>query len=169
MCVWLCCIFVFFFVFKQKTAYEMRISDWSSDVCSSDLRRHSVSRREPANVLSYALKRLVTVVPTLLVIITVAFFMMRLAPGGPFDSDRALPPEIEKNIKAAYDLDKPLVEQYLLYMGRILQGDFGPSLKLRDFSVGELIASVAPASMEDRKSTRLNSSHSCASRMPSSA
>src|SRR3546814_13441277 len=75
-------------------------------------RRHSVSRREPANVLSYALKRLVTVVPTLLVIITVAFFMMRLAPGGPFDSDRALPPEIEKNIKAAYDLDKPLVEQY---------------------------------------------------------
>src|SRR3546814_14339874 len=103
MCVWLCCIFVFFFVFKQKTAYEMRISDWSSDVCSSDLRRHSVSRREPANVLSYALKRLVTVVPTLLVIITVAFFMMRLAPGGPFDSDRALPPEIEKNIKAAYD------------------------------------------------------------------
>src|SRR3546814_13079502 len=74
--------------------------------------------------------------------------MMRLAPGGPFDSDRALPPEIEKNIKAAYDLDKPLVEQYLLYMGRILQGDFGPSLKIRDFSVGELIASGAPASME---------------------
>src|SRR3546814_18627439 len=72
-------------------------------------RRHSVSRREPANVLSYALKRLVTVVPTLLVIITVAFFMMRLAPGGPFDSDRALPPDIEQNIKAAYDLDKPLV------------------------------------------------------------
>jgi len=99
-------------------------------------------------VLSYALRRLVTVVPTLLVIITVAFFMMRLAPGGPFDSDRALPPEIEKNIQAAYDLDKPLVEQYLIYLGRILILDFGPSLKIRDFSVGELIAAGAPASME---------------------
>jgi len=99
-------------------------------------------------VLSYALRRLVTAVPTLFVIITVAFFMMRLAPGGPFDSDRALPPEIEKNIAAAYDLDKPLFEQYLIYLGRILRGDFGPSLKIRDFSVGELIASGAPASME---------------------
>lgn len=99
-------------------------------------------------MLSYALKRLVTVIPTLFVIITVAFFMMRLAPGGPFDSDRALPPEIEKNIQAAYDLDKPLVEQYLLYLGGIVQLDFGPSLKIRDFSVGELIASGAPASME---------------------
>lgn len=99
-------------------------------------------------MLSYALRRLVTAVPTLFVIITVAFFMMRLAPGGPFDSDRALPPEIEKNIQAAYDLDKPLVEQYFLYLGRILKGDFGPSLKIRDFSVGELIASGAPASME---------------------
>jgi oligopeptide transport system permease protein len=99
-------------------------------------------------MLSYALRRLITAVPTLFVIITVAFFMMRLAPGGPFDSDRALPPEIEKNIQAAYDLDKPLVEQYFLYLGRILKGDFGPSLKIRDFSVGELIASGAPASME---------------------
>jgi len=99
-------------------------------------------------VLSYALRRLVTTIPTLFVIITVAFFMMRLAPGGPFDSDRALPPEIEQNILAAYDLDKPLVEQYLLYLGRILVADFGPSLKIRDFSVGELIAAGAPASME---------------------
>jgi oligopeptide transport system permease protein len=99
-------------------------------------------------MLSYALRRLVTVVPTLFVIITVAFFMMRLAPGGPFDSDRALPPEIERNIQAAYDLDKPLVEQYLLYLSGIVRLDFGPSLKIRDFSVGELIASGAPASME---------------------
>lgn len=99
-------------------------------------------------MLSYALRRLVTAIPTLFVIITIAFFMMRLAPGGPFDSDRALPPEIERNIQAAYDLDKPLVEQYLIYLGRILKGDFGPSLKIRDFSVGELIASGAPASME---------------------
>ncbi|NIA71846.1 oligopeptide ABC transporter permease OppB [Pelagibius litoralis] len=99
-------------------------------------------------MLSYALRRLITTIPTLFVIITVAFFMMRLAPGGPFDSDRALPPEIEKNIMAAYDLDKPLVEQYFLYLGRILTADFGPSLKIRDFSVGELILSGAPASMQ---------------------
>src|SRR3546814_871756 len=87
-------------------------------------------------------------IPTLFVIITVAFFMMRMAPGGPFDSDRALPPEIEKNIMAAYGLDKPLVEQYLDYLVGILQVDFGPSLKIRDFSVGELIAAGAPASMQ---------------------
>ena len=99
-------------------------------------------------MLSYILRRLVTVVPTLFVVITVAFFMMRLAPGGPFDSDRALPPEIEKNIKASYDLDKPLVQQYLIYLGRVLKGDFGPSLKIRDFSVNELILEGAPASMQ---------------------
>lgn len=99
-------------------------------------------------MLSYSLRRLVTLIPTLFIIITVAFFMMRLAPGGPFDSDRALPPEIEQNIKAAYDLDKPIIEQYLIYLGRILKADFGPSLKIRDFSVGELIAAGAPASMQ---------------------
>lgn len=99
-------------------------------------------------MLSYTLRRLATTIPTLFIIITVAFFMMRLAPGGPFDSDRALPPEIEQNIQAAYDLDKPIIEQYLIYLGRILKADFGPSLKIRDFSVGELIAAGAPASMQ---------------------
>ncbi|HEY9549196.1 MAG TPA: oligopeptide ABC transporter permease OppB [Kiloniellaceae bacterium] len=99
-------------------------------------------------MLAYALRRLAMTIPTLFVIITVAFFMMRMAPGGPFDSDRALPPEIEKNIMAAYGLDKPLVEQYLDYLVGILQVDFGPSLKIRDFSVGELIAAGAPASMQ---------------------
>lgn len=99
-------------------------------------------------MLSYTLRRLVTTIPTLFVIITVAFFMMRMAPGGPFDSDRALPPEIERNIMATYGLDKPLVEQYLDYLGGILLIDFGPSLKIRDFSVGELIAAGAPASIQ---------------------
>src|SRR3546814_8553820 len=92
--------------------------------------------------------RLAMTIPTLFVIITVAFFMMRMAPGGPFDSDRALPPEIEKNIMAAYGLDKPLVEQYLDYLVGILQVDFGPSLKIRDLSVGALISAGAPASMQ---------------------
>ncbi|ABC21395.1 oligopeptide ABC transporter permease OppB [Rhodospirillum rubrum] len=99
-------------------------------------------------MLRFILKRLMIAVPTLLVIITVAFFMMRIAPGGPFDSERALPPEIEKNILAAYNLDKPLIDQYALYLGGILHGDFGPSFKIRDFSVSELILAGAPASIQ---------------------
>ena len=99
-------------------------------------------------MLSYAIRRLLIAIPTLFIVITVAFFMMRVAPGGPFDQERALPPEIEKNIKAAYDLDKPLVEQYAIYIGKLFQGDFGPSIKIRDFSVAELIMAGAPASMQ---------------------
>jgi len=99
-------------------------------------------------MLSYAIRRLIIAIPTLFIVITVAFFMMRIAPGGPFDQERALPPEIEKNIKAAYDLDKPLLEQYTIYIGKILRGDFGPSIKIRDFSVAELIMAGAPASMQ---------------------
>ncbi|HEX6143253.1 MAG TPA: oligopeptide ABC transporter permease OppB [Geminicoccaceae bacterium] len=93
-------------------------------------------------------RRLLVSVPTLLVIVTVAFFMMRVAPGGPFDQERALPPEIEKNLQAAYDLDQPLVVQYLRYLGGVLQGDFGPSFKYRDFTVAELLLTGFPASLE---------------------
>ena len=98
-------------------------------------------------MLSYALRRLLGAIPTLFVIITVAFFMMRLAPGGPFDEERALPAEIEANLKAAYDLDKPLVVQYGLYLSRIVRGDFGPSFKYKDFTVTELIWQGFPVSM----------------------
>ncbi|RMF11383.1 MAG: oligopeptide ABC transporter permease OppB [Alphaproteobacteria bacterium] len=97
---------------------------------------------------SYALRRLIGVVPTLLVIITVAFFMIRVAPGGPFDIERTLPPEIEANIKAAYDLDKPLVVQYIKYLGGVLTGDFGPSYKYKDFTVAELIGAGFPVSLK---------------------
>jgi len=99
-------------------------------------------------MLSHAIRRLLVAIPTLFIVITAAFFMMRVAPGGPFDEERALPPEIEKNVKAAYDLDKPLIRQYGIYLGKILKGDFGPSIKIRDFSVAELIAAGAPASMQ---------------------
>ena len=68
-------------------------------------------------------------IPTLFVIITLAFFMMRIAPGGPFDSQRHLPPEIEHNIEAAYNLDKPVYEQYFIYLDRLAHGDLGPSFK----------------------------------------
>ncbi len=99
-------------------------------------------------MLSYTLRRLLGAIPTLFLIITIAFFIMRLTPGGPFDRERPIPPEIEKNLLAAYDLDKPLLVQYFKYMGDILQGDFGPSFKIHDFSVAELIAINLPASIK---------------------
>ena len=95
---------------------------------------------------SYALRRILGAIPTLLIIITLAFFMMRLAPGGPFDSQRRLPAEIEHNIEKAYDLDKPVYEQYFLYLGRLAHGDFGPSYKNKDFTVTQLIADGLPVS-----------------------
>lgn len=98
-------------------------------------------------MLSYAIRRLFGAIPTLLIIITLAFFMMRIAPGGPFDGERRLPPEIEANIMAAYDLDKPLYQQYFLYLGRLGQGDLGPSFRTRDFTVNEMIASGLPVSI----------------------
>ena len=99
-------------------------------------------------MLSYAIRRILGAIPTLFIIITLAFFMMRLAPGGPFDTDRVLPPEIAKNIAAAYDLDRPVYQQYLIYLGRLLHGDFGPSYKIRDFTVTQLIANGFPVSMK---------------------
>jgi oligopeptide transport system permease protein len=73
--------------------------------------------------------------------------MMRVAPGGPFDQERALPPEIEKNMLAAYNLDAPLIVQYGDYLKGVVQGDFGPSFKYRDFTVAELLLSGFPASL----------------------
>ena len=69
-------------------------------------------------MMGYALRRLLGAMPTLFIIVTLTFFMMRAAPGGPFDSQRRLPPEVEHNIKAAYDLDKPLYQQYLHLSGQ---------------------------------------------------
>jgi oligopeptide transport system permease protein len=99
-------------------------------------------------MLSYAIKRILGAIPTLFIIITLAFFMMRLAPGGPFDTERRLPPEIAKNIAAAYDLDKPVYQQYLIYLGKLVRGDFGPSYKIRDFTVSQLIANGFPVSLK---------------------
>jgi oligopeptide transport system permease protein len=95
---------------------------------------------------AYALRRLLGAIPTLFVIVTLAFFMMRAAPGGPFDSQRRLTPEVERNIRAAYDLDKPLYRQYLIYMGKVVHGDLGPSYKNKDFTVVQLIATGLPVS-----------------------
>jgi oligopeptide transport system permease protein len=95
----------------------------------------------------YALRRFLGALPTLFIIVTIAFFMMHAAPGGPFDSQRRLPPEVEHNVKAAYDLDKPVWEQYLIYLGKLAHGDLGPSFKNKDFTVVQLIETGLPVSM----------------------
>ena len=97
-------------------------------------------------MMTYALRRLLGAIPTLFVIVTLAFFMMRAAPGGPFDSERRLPPEVERNVKAAYNLDKPLPQQYLIYLGKLAHGDLGPSYKNKDFTVAQLIGTGLPVS-----------------------
>jgi len=97
-------------------------------------------------MMAYALRRLLGAIPTLFVIVTLAFFMMRFAPGGPFDSERRLPPEVERNVKAAYNLDKPLTQQYLIYLGKLAHGDLGPSYKNKDFTVAQLIGIGLPVS-----------------------
>ncbi|GIK98749.1 MAG: ABC transporter [Alphaproteobacteria bacterium] len=99
-------------------------------------------------MLVYAIKRLLGALPTLFIIIAIAFFMMRLAPGGPFDKERRLPPEVEANLMKAYHLDEPLPQQFARYVGNLLQGDFGPSFQYKDFSVTELIWGGFPASLK---------------------
>ena len=89
-------------------------------------------------MLRYSVNRLVGAIPTLLILVALAFFMIRLAPGGPFDSERALLPEIEANLRAAYHLDESLPQQFARYLGGLLRGDFGPSFQYRDFTVTEL-------------------------------
>lgn len=92
------------------------------------------------------LRRLLVAIPTMFFVIAAAFFLMRAAPGGPFDSQRQLSPEIEQRVKAAYDLDKPVIQQFEIYLGKILGGDLGPSLKYKDKSVADIIAEGLPTS-----------------------
>jgi oligopeptide transport system permease protein len=93
-------------------------------------------------------RRLLVAIPTLFLVITAAFFMMRAAPGSPFDMDRKLSPEIEKNVLAAYGMNKPLHEQYFDYLGNVAQGDLGPSLKYRDKSVLDILKENYPVSLK---------------------
>ena len=93
------------------------------------------------------MRRLLGTLPTLFCLVSVSFFIVRLAPGGPFDQEQALPPQIRANLDRLYGLDQPLGMQYVHYLGGLLHGDFGPSFKLRDFSVGELIAQGLPLSL----------------------
>ncbi|MGI9246485.1 MAG: ABC transporter permease, partial [Steroidobacteraceae bacterium] len=98
-------------------------------------------------MLAFALRRLLGLLPTLLVIVTAAFFLMRLAPGGPFDDEQALPPEIAANLQAAYGLDQPVHVQFGRYLRGLARGDLGPSFKYKDYSVSELIARGLPVTV----------------------
>jgi oligopeptide transport system permease protein len=99
------------------------------------------------STLAFILRRLLTALPTLALIVAMSFLLTRLAPGGPFDQEQALAPEIRANLEAAYGLDQPIYLQFGRYVGGLLRGDFGPSFKFRDFTVGELIADGLPVSL----------------------
>jgi len=98
-------------------------------------------------MLAYVLKRLASALPTLFIIITISFFLIRLAPGGPFSLEKPLEAKVMENLARIYKLDRPLHEQYLLYLGSLLHGDLGPSFYHRDFTVAELLARGLPISM----------------------
>lgn len=99
-------------------------------------------------MLVFIIKRLLQAIPVLLLVATVTFFMVRAAPGGPFDKDRSIPPEVMTQLNKRYHLDDPLWKQYVDYMSNLVQGDFGPSFKYASHSVTELIAAGLPATLE---------------------
>jgi len=98
-------------------------------------------------MLRFAIRRFLGAIPTLLILIALAFCLIRLAPGGPFDSEKQLPPDIEANLRQAYHLDEPLYQQFARYIANLARGDFGPSFQYRDFTVTELIQSGFPVSL----------------------
>jgi oligopeptide transport system permease protein len=99
-------------------------------------------------MMRYFFTRLAGAIPTLFVIVTLTFFLMRAAPGGPFDTEQSLPPEIMANLQKAYGLDQPVWTQYGRYLKSLSRGDFGPSFKYKDFSVTELIGQGFPITLK---------------------
>ncbi|HEX7127844.1 MAG TPA: ABC transporter permease [Thermodesulfobacteriota bacterium] len=98
-------------------------------------------------MLRFVARRLAYALPVLFAVATITFFMMRVAPGGPFDAERRLPDAVERSLRARYQLDRPLLEQYARYMANVLRGDLGPSFRYPDRTVGELIALGLPVSL----------------------
>jgi oligopeptide transport system permease protein len=95
----------------------------------------------------YIIRRLIGLIPTLFIVITISFFLVRIAPGGPFDAERQPPEQVKKNIEAKFHLDEPLYMQYLRYMSDILRGDLGPSFRYQDHDVNFYIANSLPNSL----------------------
>ena len=98
-------------------------------------------------MLKHSLQRLLGLIPTMLMLVTVAFLLIRVAPGGPFDTEKLLPPEVEANLSAKYHLDEPVLQQYFRYVSQVAVLDFGPSYHYKDWTVNELIAQSLPVSL----------------------
>ncbi len=96
----------------------------------------------------YFIRRILSLIPTLFVIITLSFFLIRLAPGDPFSRERDLPEAIRQNLLKRYDMDKPLVVQYVKYLGNVLKWDLGPSYRNKDYTVNDIIDNGFPVSMQ---------------------
>ncbi|MTH97442.1 oligopeptide ABC transporter permease OppB [Roseibium sp. RKSG952] len=99
-------------------------------------------------MLRYVIGRLLSAIPTLFLIVTISFFLIRIAPGGPFDLERPLEAKVMENLNKIYHLDEPLWMQYVLYLKNVAVLDFGPSFYLRDFSINELFAQSLPISIQ---------------------
>ena len=99
-------------------------------------------------MLLFSFNRLLQAIPVLLIVISATFFLVHSAPGGPFSADKAVPPEVIRALEAQYNLDQPLWQQYVSYLGDVLQGDLGPSFKYSGRTVNELIAAGLPATAE---------------------
>ncbi len=95
----------------------------------------------------FLIRRILSTIPLLFAILLLSFLFMRSAPGGPFDGERTLPPQIEANLRAKYHLDEPLTEQFVRYMGDLLHGDLGPSFKYPGRTVNEIVAQALPVSL----------------------
>lgn len=99
-------------------------------------------------IFTYILRRTLWAIPVLWVVATITFFMSHIVPGGPFDAEKNLPPQIMANINAKYHLDKPLLQQYILYLNRLAHGDLGVSYKYVNRTVNQIIGQALPVSME---------------------
>ena len=99
-------------------------------------------------MLQVILKRIAIAIPVILVVASITFFLVRMAPGGPFDAEKVVPPQVMKNLNAVYNLDAPLLVQYKDYMFNLMQGDFGPSFRYPGRSVTEMIFTGLPVTLE---------------------
>jgi oligopeptide transport system permease protein len=95
----------------------------------------------------FIVRRLLGLIPTMFIIVTLSFFMIRLAPGGPFSSEKKVTPEVMANLQHKYHMDEPLYKQYLRYMADVCRGDLGPSFKNKDYTVNQLIGTSMPNSL----------------------
>ncbi|HCM26946.1 MAG: ABC transporter [Treponema sp. GWB1_62_6] len=95
----------------------------------------------------FIIRRLLSIIPTMFIIVTLSFFLIRFAPGGPFSSEKKLPEQVLENILKKYHMDEPMPQQYLRYLGEVVRGDLGPSFRYQDQTVNELIARTMPVSI----------------------